>query len=291
MLTTRIAHQPVSDDFFAALEERARRIRATCIQMAADGRQGHLSSALSCTDILVALFSGWLRLSPETVRDPARDRFLFSKGHACTAYYALLAELGFIDRELLPTYAKNDSALLNHPCRHALPALEISSGSLGHGLGIATGMLYGLGLDGGRARAVVLMSDGECNEGSVWEAAMFAAAQRLDRLVAIVDNNGLQAVGRSDAIMGHMPLDEKFRAFGWAAECVDGNDIRALVAALDRLPFAKGKPSAIIAKTTGGHGVSFMADRVLWHYRVPSPEEVEAAHRELGARPIYRRGP
>ncbi|HWI26798.1 MAG TPA: transketolase [Stellaceae bacterium] len=291
MLSTTVAHRPSPESIFAALEQRARRIRATCIQMAADGRQGHLSSALSCTDILVALHSGWLKLSPASIKDPARDRFLFSKGHACTAYYALLAELGFIERQLLASYAKNDSVLINHPCRHALPALEISSGSLGHGLGMATGMLYGLRLKGIAARGVVLMSDGECNEGSVWEAAMFAAAQQLDRLVAIVDYNGLQAVGRSDVIMGHMPLEEKFRAFGWAAETVDGHDLRGLVATLDRLPFAAGKPSAIIARTRGGQGVSFMTDRTLWHYRVPSSEEVEAALGELGVRPIHRSHP
>lgn len=153
----------------AELERRARRIRATCVQMAFDGREGHLSSALSCVDILVALYYGWLRVSPATVRDRGRDRFLFSKGHACTALYAVLADRGFIPKSWLARYAQNNTMLPNHPCKHALPLLECSSGSLGHGLGVATGMLYGLRLDQVDARAIVLMSDGECNEGSVWE--------------------------------------------------------------------------------------------------------------------------
>ncbi len=255
--------------------------------MAHDGGEGHLSSALSCVDILIALYSGWLRVLPALLGDPKRDRFLFSKGHACTAYYAVLAEYGFIEPNLLGTYAKSGSALINHPCRHALPLLDMSSGSLGHGLGMATGMLYGLRLSGGEARAAVLMSDGECNEGSVWEAAMFAAAQGLDRLVAIVDYNGLQAVGRSDEIMGGASLEAKFKAFGWAATTVDGNDIGAVSAALQAVPLETGKPSAIVAKTTGGHGVSFMADQTLWHYRVPSPEDVERAFAELGERPLH----
>lgn len=269
------------------LEQEARRIRATCVQMAYDGGEGHLSSALSCVDILVALFNGWLNLSQASLDDPGRDRFLFSKGHACTAYYAVLAAHGFIDADLLGTYAKSGSPLINHPCRHALPLLDMSSGSLGHGLGIATGMLYGLHMAGNPARAAVLMSDGECNEGSVWEAAMFAAAQRLDRLVAIVDCNGLQAVGRSDQIMGGTSLETKFRAFGWAATTIDGNDVDAVVHALQQVPMEQGRPSAIIAKTTGGHGVSFMADQTLWHYRVPAPDELTRALAELGEPPFY----
>ncbi len=270
-----------------AADQLARRLRATCVQMAHIGGEGHLSSALSCVDILVALFDGWLRVSPARSNDPARDRFLFSKGHACTAYYALLAAKGFLDPDLLCTYAQRGSPLINHPCRHALPLLDMSSGSLGHGLGMATGMLYVLRLSRADARAAVLMSDGECNEGSVWEAAMFAAANRLDRLVAIVDVNGLQAVGRSDQLMGGTSLAEKFRAFGWASRDVDGHDVTALRATLNAVPFEPEKPSAIIAKTEGGHGVSFMTDQTLWHYRVPSPDEVVDALAELKERPLF----
>ena len=270
------------------MEEKARQIRATCVQMAFDGHEGHLSSALSCIDLLVALYSGWLCVSPEDPHSPDRDRFYFSKGHACTALYAVLADQGFLPVQSLSTYAKSGSALPNHACRHALPILETSSGSLGHGLGIATGALYGLRLENNKARAVVLMSDGECNEGSVWEAAMFAAAQRLDRLLAIVDNNGLQAVGRSDALMGYTSLEEKFRAFGWSARTINGNSMKEITGALIEVPFEEGRPSALIARTRGGSGVDFMEDQVLWHYRTPSPDDLQRALSKLGQLPLHK---
>ena len=274
----------------ADLEVKARELRATCVQMAYDGREGHLSSALSCMDILVALYYRWLNLTPENVRDADRDRFIFSKGHAATALYAVMAARGFIEPALLETYAQTDSPLPNHPCTHSLDILETSSGSLGHGLGIATGMAYGMRLDGRDARVAVVMSDGECNEGSVWEAAMFACAHKLDKVLAIVDYNGVQAVGRSDQLMGYTSLEEKFRAFGWAARTVNGNDLGELDAALQDFPFEEGKPTAIIAKTIGGYGVSFMQDQVVWHYRCPPAEEVIAAFEELGVRPIHKEG-
>ncbi|MFN8543840.1 MAG: transketolase [Candidatus Binatia bacterium] len=270
-----------------ALEQHCRVVRATCVQLAHDARHGHLGSALSCVEAVVALYHTWLRVASGAPRDPARDRFVLSKGHGCTALYAVLAERGFFPREWLTTYAQTDSPLPDHPCRHALPALECSSGSLGHGLGIATGMLYGMRLRGREGRAAVLMSDGECNEGSVWEAAMVAAAQGLGGLLALVDYNGIQAVGRSDAIMGHTSIAEKFRAFGWEARTVDGNDVGAVVAALAAVPFAPGKPSALVLRTRKGAGVSFMEDEVLWHYRVPSDDDLARALAELGARPLH----
>jgi transketolase len=164
--------------------------------------------------------------------------------------------------------------------------LEISAGSLGHGLGVATGMLYGLRLDKSNARAVVLMSDGECNEGSVWEAAMFASAQKLENLLAIVDYNGIQAVGNSDKIMGHTSLEEKFRSFGWQAKTIDGSNIREIIKTLNEFPFQNGKPSAIIAKTK--IGVSFMEGDVLWHYRCPPEDELKLALEELKEKPIHK---
>jgi transketolase len=254
--------------------------------MAFLGREGHLTSALSCVDILVALYSGWLRVLPDRLRDEHRDRFLFSKGHAASAYYAVLAEAGFLPREELATYGTSGSRLPSHPCREVLPCLEISSGSLGHGLGIGTGMTYGMNLSGSRGRVVVLMSDGECNEGSVWESAAFAVAQKQDRLIAIVDNNNMQAVGRTDQLMGGASFEDKFRAFGWEARTVDGRDIGQILAALNGAPFKPGRPSAIIAKTVGGAGVSFMENNIVWHYRVPSREDLTNALDELGELPI-----
>ena len=272
----------------AALERKARAIRATLLQMAFDGKEGHLSSSLSPVDVLVALYHHWLRVDPAKPDDPERDRFLLSKGHGCTSLYAVLADRGFIPRACLRDYNLPHRQLPNHPCEHALTLLEVSSGSLGHGLGVATGMLYGLRLKNSPARAAVLMGDGECNEGSVWEAAMFAAAQKLDRLVAIVDYNGIQAVGRSDEIMGHTSLAAKFEAFGWAATTVDGHSMAKLVAALDRVPFTPGRPTAIVARTR--MGVSFMENNVLWHYRQPSREDLDRALAELGERPIQLEG-
>lgn len=269
------------------LQETARRIRATCIQLAHDGKEGHLNGALSSVDILLALYGGWLNTTPVDPRNPDRDRLLFSKGHACTSLYAVLAESGFLPKEMLALYAQNDSPLPSHPCVHALPLLECSAGSLGHGLGMAGGIAYGLRLDGRPSRVVALISDGECNEGSTWEAATFGAANGLDRLLVVVDNNGVQSVGRADALMGGTSIEEKFEAFGWRARTVDGHDIGALLSVLREVPFEKGRPSAIVAKTTAGKGVSFMEDQVLWHYRVPSDEDLKNALAELDAVPIH----
>jgi len=286
-LNTKTSNNPVPSLSMAELEQKAKDWRATCVQMAHDGPEGHLASALSCVDVMVGLFYGWLDISPDDPKHPSRDRLIFSKGHACTALYAGMADRGFFPKEWLYKYAKNDSPLPNHPCVHALPSLEVSSGSLGHGLGVATGMLYGLRMDQVDARAAVVMSDGECNEGSVWEAATFAAAHNLEGLLAIVDYNGIQAVGRSDELMGHTSLEEKFRAFGWEARTINGNNLSEVLHSLNAFPFAKGKPSAIVANTTGGAGVSFMEDEVLWHYRVPSDEDLGRALEELNGQPIH----
>jgi transketolase len=270
-----------------ALEQKARAIRATCVQLAYDGREGHLNGALSSVDLLLGLYHGWLRGRPDPPKDPERDRLLFSKGHACTCLYAVLADGGYFAKAELRRYAQDDSSLPSHPCIHALPVLECSAGSLGHGLGVATGRAYGLRLLNSRARVAVLLSDGECNEGSTWEAAMFAAANRLDHLLAVVDYNRIQSVGRTDELTGHTSFEDKFRAFGWAACTIDGHDYNQILPALGRFPFEPGKPSALIARTVTGRGVSFMEDQVLWHYRVPSADELQRALAELGAVPIH----
>ena len=278
--------RPVPDQGPDRLDRIAREIRATCVQMAFDGREGHLSSSLSMVDILVALFWEWLAVFPEEPRREDRDRFLLSKGHGCASLYAVLAHRGFFPVQALGAYNQPGSPLPNHPCVHALPMLESSSGSLGHGLGIATGMAYGLRLKGSPARVVALLGDGECNEGSVWESANFAAAQGLERVVAIVDNNGIQAVGRNDELSGHTSLEEKFRSFGWGAVTVDVDSPRALLAAMAGFPLVPGRPSAFVARTR--MGVSFMERDVLWHYRKPSAEDLRNALDELGARPIQK---
>ena len=270
------------------LQKKADEIRATCIKMAYKCQESHLSSALSCVEILTVLFGNWLR-HPEPCgnQDKHRDRFILSKGHGCSALYATMASFGMIPAETLRSYSQSGSSLPNHPCKHAFPKLEISSGSLGHGLGIAAGMLYGTRLEGlSNIRAAVLMGDGECNEGSVWEAAMFAAAQKLNNLVAIVDNNGTQAVGRNDALTGFTSLEEKFESFGWEAITVEGNNIETFHNALQSLPLSQDKPSAIIAKTTSGAGVSFIENEQFWFYRRPDKNDLDNALSEINEPPL-----
>jgi transketolase len=189
--------------------------------------------------------------------------------------------------EELATYGKTGSRLQSHPCAHALPLLEVSSGSLGHGLGIASGIACGLGLRKVDRRAVALLSDGDCNEGSTWEAAMFAGARSLERLVAIVDHNGRQAVGTTRELMGDTPLEQKFASFGWACRVIDGHDQSAVLAALAAVPFAKDRPSAIIARTRAGAGVRSMEENQVWFYRRPSAADLRQALDEIGAPPLY----
>jgi transketolase len=271
----------------ATLQEKARRIRATCVRMAHDGRESHLNGALSDVEILLSLYHGWLRRPSPGGPDNSRDRLLLSKGHACTSLYAVMADAGIIPVDWLSRYATDDSPLPSHPCVHMLPVLDASAGSLGHGLGIASGRSYALRLKRSPARVAVILSDGECNEGSIWEAAMFAAAQRLDNLLAVVDYNRIQSVGRTDELTGHTSFADKFSAFGWSVRTVDGHDFRQLHDALAAFPFESGKPSAIIARTTAGKGVTFMEDQVLWHYRVPSDDDLRRALEELHAAPLH----
>lgn len=270
------------------LKKIAGRIRATCVKMAFDAKESHLSSALSCVEILTVLFGSFLNYCDGGKSNKSeRDRFIMSKGHGCSALYASMAAFGIFSSEKLREYSRTNSALPNHPCKYALPHLEISSGSLGHGLGIAGGILYALKLDhNATSRAVVLMSDGECNEGSVWEAAMFAAAQKFTNLLAIVDCNGTQAVGRSDVLTGFTSLEMKFRSFGWEAVSVNGNDIGALLEAFNNFPLSSRKPFVIIARTVSGAGVSFMENNQVWFYRTPSKDDLESALIEIGEEPF-----
>lgn len=269
------------------LEATARVIRATTLQMACDGGEGHLSSALSYADVIVALHGGWLNVAPGKEADPERDRFVLSKGHGVASYYAVLADIGFIEPQELTTFCEAGSRLPSHPCKHSLDILEASSGSLGHGLGIATGMAYSMLLRTQNALTVALLSDGECNEGSTWEAAMFAAAKKLTNVVAIIDNNNTQAVGRSDELTGFTSLEEKFQAFGWNAITINGNDMAEIVSALDGLVFGE-KPNAIIARTQPAAGISFMAGDMEWYYRRPNDEDVLRGITELGVKPMWK---
>jgi transketolase len=259
----------------------ARRVRSRVVSLSHRGRSPHLGSCLSCIDILVAAYLGVLRIDPERADDPGRDRFILSKGHAAPALYATLAERGFFPSDLLDHYNQDGAVLAEQPSPGCVPGLEAATGSLGHGLSIGVGMALAGRIQNRDYRVYAVLSDGECNEGSVWEAAMFAAAQKLDQLCVVIDYNRWQATGRSDDIMALAPLAEKWKAFGWTAHEVDGHDVDTLRRLLANVPDGSGKPVAIIAKTVKGKGVSFMEDDNNWHYRIPNDDELRAALREL----------
>jgi transketolase len=267
---------------FTELEAIARSIRGKLVEMSHKAKAPHLGSSLSCVDILVAAYWTALRIDPQKPYDPDRDRFILSKGHAASALFATLAYRGFFPMELLYSYAQPGSCLAEHPGPNCAPGVEAATGSLGHGLSMGIGMALAARIQGRSYRVFALVSDGECNEGSVWEAAMFAPARCLDNLVVIIDFNGWQATGRSCEIMALKPFREKWESFGWHAHEVDGHDLKQLVAMLQQVPDGSGKPIAIVAHTIKGKGVSFMEDDNNWHYRIPTAEEVNAAHRELG---------
>jgi transketolase len=265
----------------ADLQARARAVRMATVRMAHDGKTPHVGSALSCADLLVGLYFHAMHIDPQAAPADNQDRFVMSKGHGCMSYYATLAERGYFPHALLATYAQNGGKLAEHPCPQGVPGIEIATGSLGHGLAVATGTALARQLDGRPGRVFVLLSDGECNEGSVWEAAMFATGRKLDNLIAIVDYNKLQAMGRSNEVTGLAPLADKWRAFGWSTREIDGHDMDAIVRVLDDVPLATGHPSAIVAHTVKGKGVSFMEDDLEWHYRPPNDDDLARALREL----------
>jgi transketolase len=268
---------------FSKLEQLAATIRTQIVKLSYQARTPHLASALSCVDILVALYAGgFLNLNPQDPNATHRDRVIFSKGHAAPALYATLAEMGFFEKSLLDSYNQNGALLAEQPSPGSVPGLEIATGSLGHGLSIGLGMALASRIQNRVYRVYALLSDGECNEGSVWEAALLASAQKLNNLVAIVDFNKWQATGRSNEVMGLEPLREKWEAFGWSAHEIDGHDLPALVKLLSNVPNESGKPVAIIAHTVKGRGVSFMEDDNNWHYRIPNDDEWVQAQNELG---------
>ncbi len=263
------------------LRRIAARLRAEVVAMSHRAGTPHLASALSCIDILTAAYWHVLRLDPAQPDAPNRDRFILSKGHAATALYATLAARGFFPQSTLDSYHTDGGALAEHPGPRCAPGIEAATGSLGHGLSIGVGEALAGRIGGYDYRVYALLSDGECNEGAVWEAALFAAAQHLDRLCIVVDYNKWQATARSNETMSLEPLGEKWAAFGWDAHEIDGHDLEALCEHMDRVPSASGKPTAIIAHTIKGRGISFMQDDNNWHYRIPNAEELALAKAEL----------
>lgn len=269
-------------DMFEEIEFLSRRIRGWLVEITHKKKTAHLASALSCVDILVAAYCcGTFNVQPSNATSPERDRIILSKGHAVGSLYAILAYRGFFDEKLLDTWNEDGGQLPEHPSPKCIPGLELATGSLGHGLPCGLGMALGLRIQKLDSKVLVVLSDGECNEGSVWEAAMMAPAQKATNLTVIVDYNKWQATGRSDEILSLNPLSEKWKAFGWHTQEVDGHDLIELQLAIKDAYREKDKPTAIIAHTVKGKGVSFMEDDNNWHYRAPTAEEVLLAKKEL----------
>lgn len=265
------------------LEKTAATLRSRIIETSSKTGTPHLGSCLSCVDILTALYFGVLSIDPANPKAANRDRCILSKGHGAMGLFHVLAARGFYPLSDLDTYGQDGGVFAEHPpTPDHLAGIEAATGSLGHGLPIGLGMAMSARIQVQTYNVYAVLGDGECNEGSNWEAAMLASAQRVSNLCVIVDFNKWQATGRSQEVMALDPLVDKWKAFGWNALEVDGHDFQQLLGALSQFPNANGKPTAIIAHTVKGKGASFMEDDNNWHYRIPTADEVIQAQKELG---------
>lgn len=267
---------------YAEIAEKARRIRINALKAIHAAKSGHPGGSLSSADILATLYFGELNIDPKNPKMADRDKFVLSKGHAVPALYAALGERGFYEVSEMMTLRQVGSKFQGHPNMNKVPGIEMSTGSLGQGFSAAVGMAIAGKIDKNPGRVYALTGDGELQEGIVWEAAMQAAHRKLDNLVAIVDLNGLQIDGKVSDVKCVCPVDEKFRSFGWNVINVDGHNFEELTTAFDEAKKCGGVPTAIIAHTHKGKGVSFMEDNAGWHGKAPSDEELAAAIEELG---------
>ena len=263
------------------LEMQAVRIRMDVITGTFHAKSGHPGGSLSVSDIMAYLYYYKMNVDPENPDWEKRDRFVLSKGHTAPALYGALAQKGFFPESEIERLRKPDSFLQGHPSLRMTPGVDMSTGSLGQGISVAVGMALGAKLAGDDYKVYTVLGDGEVQEGQVWEAAMFAAAKKLDNLIAVVDNNNLQIDGTLEEVNSPYPIDEKFAAFGWNVVNCDGNDLDEIDAAFTAAEQHNGKPSVIIAKTIKGKGVSFMEDQVGWHGKAPKQEEYDQAMKEL----------
>ncbi len=263
------------------LELAAAKSRRNVLRMVEASHHGHLGGAMSCLDIVTALYFYKMNVRPEDPKWADRDRFLLSAGHKCMVQYAVLAERGYFDKSVLDTYGGLKTKIPGHPDMHKLPGIEANTGALGHGLSIASGMALALRAEGKDSKVYVVMGDGELAEGSNWEAAAVAAHYGLDNLVVFVDFNGLQISGKVQDIMNFTPVAEHFAAFGWAVRDIDGNNMEEVVSTLDALPLEKGKPNLIVAHTIKGRGVSFAENKASYHYWTPKGDEMAQAIAEV----------
>lgn len=259
-------------------------LRQDAVDIIMAGGGGHIGGDMSVLDVLLVLYKNHLRITPETQDDPGRDRFVLSKGHAMEAYYAVLAECGFLDLEdVKARFSKFGSPYIGHP-NNKLPGIEMNSGSLGHGLPVCVGMALAARLDQRDYRVYTILGDGELAEGSVWEGAMAAAHYKLDNLCAVVDRNRLQISGLTERVMGQDSQEQRWAAFGWNVISVDGHSIEALNAAFTAAKHHKGRPTVIIANTTKGYGSPLMENKASWHHHLPTAEEYAQIKADLAAR-------
>ena len=272
----------VNTNNYAELAEKARRIRINALKAINAAKSGHPGGSLSSADILATLYFGELNIDPKNPKMVDRDKFVLSKGHAVPALYAALGERDFYEVSEMMTLRQVGSKFQGHPNMRKVPGIEMSTGSLGQGFSAAVGMAVAGKIDKNPGRVYVLTGDGELQEGIVWEAAMQASHRKLDNLVAIVDLNGLQIDGKVNDVKCVCPVDEKFRSFGWNVISVDGHNFEELTTAFSEAKSSKGVPTAIIAHTHKGKGVSFMEDNAGWHGKAPSDDELAAAIEELG---------
>ncbi|MBU1121410.1 MAG: transketolase [Candidatus Omnitrophica bacterium] len=267
------------------LRNKSKELRKTIVKTICNGGGGHISASLSVVEILAVLYCNIMNVNSENLTDENRDRFILSKGHAGVALYAVLADCGFFDKKHLDTFGKSGTILGGHPDMYKVPGVEASTGALGHGFPFGVGVALSGKLDKKDYRVFCVIGDGECQEGSIWEAALFASQHKLDNLVTVVDFNKLQAMDKLDEIVSLEPLVDKWKSFGWEVREVDGHNIDDLEVIFKSAPFVNNKPNLIIAHTVKGKGISFMENQAIWHYRMLNKEEMKVACRDLGLPP------
>ncbi len=264
------------------LIEKSKKLRKLIFKSICNGGGGHIPTSLSMIDILNVLYNEIIRIDPKNPKDPNRDRFVLSKGHGSVALYAVLADKGFFDESHLNTYGKKGTILGGHPDMHKVPGVEASTGALGHGFPFAVGIALAGKLNQKDYHVYTILGDGECQEGSIWEAALFAPQKQLDNLTAIIDYNKFQAMDELDNIVSLDPLADKWKAFGWAVQEIDGHNYEEIIDVFTSLPLEEKKPTLIIAHTIKGKGISFMEGEPIWHYRMPNSDEMKIACKDLG---------
>lgn len=276
MVTDNLTRAEIKD-----LKLKANKIRQLTLEMVVKAKGSHISPALSMVELLLILYEKFLKHEPQNPQDPKRDRFLLSKGHGCASLYVLLAQRGYFPLDELDRFEQPGSILGGHPEMQKVPGIEVSAGSLGHGFPMAVGMALAAKKDNLPHRVYCLVGDGECNEGTVWEAAASAAHFGLDNLTVIVDKNQMQISGFTKDILHPQDFTGKWRAFGFGVREVNGHNLEQIFAAYQDLPFENGRPSVVIGTTVKGKGVSFMENVSMWHSALPSPEELATARADL----------